>query len=315
MLLGAAPLGSACGGPATDSSRPRPTSGGSGGSGAGGSGAGGMMPSGGMSSGEGGAGANPGGSSGEGGAPGEGGGPGEGGASGEGGTGGMRVFDAGNDPALNNVGPGSLCDRLSTIQCAGEAFCCTSPGRDFAACKQVMQKGCDDELMFDALAGDAKTGFDAEHARLAYTEIERRASLCDTGIAAFGESVDGLRGMFKGSVGPGSSCMTLNPTYREEAGKALASCLDPSNNACLPESLLRWTCTPHAEVGGDCFTDVNCNAGLFCDNPDLSISGSTCMTRKAIGAGCGLPNECDSLFCRQGQCVEATVDAAYCLSE
>jgi hypothetical protein len=98
-------------------------------------------------------------------------------------------------------------------------------------------------------------------------------------------------------------------------GKALASCLDPSNNACLPESLLRWTCTPHAEVGGDCFTDVNCNAGLFCDNPDLSISGSTCMTRKAIGAGCGLPNECDSLFCRQGQCVEATVDAAYCLSE
>lgn len=231
------------------------------------------------------------------------------------GTGGERVFDAGNDPNRNNVATGSMCDRLSTIQCAGEAFCCSSPGRDFATCKQVMQEGCDDQLMFDALASDRKTGFDPEHARLAYTEIERRASICDAGIAAFGESVDGLRGMFKGTVAPEGSCTTLNPTFREEAGKALASCLDPAINACLPTSILRWTCTPHADVGGDCFSDVNCHAGLFCDNPDFNIEGSTCMTRKANGDACGLPNECESLFCKQGVCVEATVDSAYCLAE
>jgi len=39
------------------------------------------------------------------------------------------------------------------------------------------------------------------------------------------------------------------------------------------------------------------------------------MARKALGAPCGLPNECESLFCKGGQCVEATKQAAYCLAQ
>lgn len=237
-----------------------------------------------------------------------------GGAGGESGSGGDRVFDAGSEPDRNDVTAGELCDRLSTIQCAGEEYCCENPGRDFAACKTEMQNGCEDQLMFDAIAMSDKADFNEEHAKLAYGEIERLASECDPSVANFGQSVDGLRGMFKGSVGPGGSCTTFNVAFREEAAKALASCLDPLNNSCLPESPLAWMCRPRAAAGGSCFTDVNCQDDLYCPNPDFEIATATCTARKAIGAQCELPNECESLFCKGGQCVEATTQAAYCLS-
>ena len=236
------------------------------------------------------------------------------GSGGDGGSGGDRVFDAGSEPGLNDVMAGELCDRLSTIQCAGEQFCCDNPGRDFAACKTVMQNGCEDQLMFDAIATSDKADFNEAHAMLAYGEIERLASQCDPSVANFGQSVDGLRGMFKGTVAPGGSCTTFNVAFREEAAKALASCLDPANNSCLPESPLLWNCRPRAAAGGSCFTDVNCLDNLYCPNADFEIGAATCTARKPIGARCELPNECESLFCKGGQCVEATAQAAYCLS-
>lgn len=267
-------------------------------------------------SGEGGSGT--GGASGEGGDSGEGG-SGTGGASGEGGDsgeggGGERVFDAGSEPDRNDVSAGELCDRLSTIQCAGEAYCCDNPGRDFAACKQTAQSGCQDQLMFDAIASSEKVAFNEEHASLAYGEIERRASQCDPSVAEFGQSVDGLRGMFKGTVPPGGSCITLNLTRRDEVAKALASCLDPANNACLPESAIGWACRPRADVGGPCFTDVNCKDGLYCPNPDFEIGMTSCAARKPVDAACSLPNECETLFCKGGKCVAETDQAAYCLT-
>jgi len=236
------------------------------------------------------------------------------GTGGDGGTGGERVFDAGSDPDRNDVTAGALCDRLSTIQCAGEEYCCENPGRDFAACKTEMQNGCKDQLMFDAIASSDKAAFSAEHAKLAYGEIERLASECDPSVANFGQSVDGLRGIFKGTVGPGGSCFTPNVAFREEAAKALASCLDPANNSCLPESPFAWACRARAGAGGPCFTDVNCLDDLYCPNPDFEIGMASCTARKAIGAACELPNECESLFCKGGQCTEATSQAAYCLA-
>lgn len=257
------------------------------------------------------------------------GGAGGGGTSGEGGEGGdpqggtggdgsggmdMRVFNAGDAPDRNDVTAGELCDRLSTIQCAGEAYCCDNPGRDFAACKAEMQEGCEDNLMLDPIAGAPQAAFDQAHAAMAYEQIERLASECDPSVAAFGESIAGLRGLFAGTLNADASCLPLNPTFREEVAKSLASCLDPEHNACLPMSVINWRCTPRAGVGGHCFTDVNCTDGLFCNNPTFNIAGSSCAERKDIGAGCMLPNECKSLFCKGGQCVEATSQTAYCLA-
>ncbi|HTU62522.1 MAG TPA: hypothetical protein VMF89_28875, partial [Polyangiales bacterium] len=45
-------------------------------------------------------------------------------------------FDAGDDPERNKVTAAQLCERLATINCAGEAFCCDAPNRTVEACKQ-----------------------------------------------------------------------------------------------------------------------------------------------------------------------------------
>jgi hypothetical protein len=233
---------------------------------------------------------------------------------GAGGMGGTLPFDAGTDPNRNAVMPGMICDRLATIQCAGEAHCCNAPGRDAAACKQQLMSECTSMAMADDVASNPSTSFDAEQARVVFTEIERLASTCDPTIAAFGESFDGLRSMFHGTVGADDSCRPENPLDMGMAGAALASCTGHETQACLP-GLVNWTCTAHAAEGGKCFSDVNCNAGLFCDNPSYSLRGSTCMARKAEGEECELPNECSSLFCKGGQCVAADAQVAYCLMQ
>ena len=225
----------------------------------------------------------------------------------------MRIFDAGNDPARNDVMPGGICDRLATIQCAGEAYCCDAPGRDVQACIAATASTCREEAHLDDIAAQQQTGFDSGHLRSAFERLEMLASTCDPTIAYFGQTLEGLRGTFKGSIEAGGDCMPGNALDTVEAGASLASCSDPSANACLP-GLFEWNCEPVGAAGADCFTDVNCGEGLFCDNPDLSIRGSTCEARKGVGEPCGLPNECVTLLCSDaGACAEGDVQAAYCL--
>jgi hypothetical protein len=240
-------------------------------------------------------------------------GTGGGASTGTAGMGGGATFDAGTDPERNAVTAGMICERLATIQCAGEAYCCESPGRDFAACKQKQMSDCDTMAMVDDIASDASTMFDAAQARVVFTELERLASTCDPGISPFGESFGGLRSMFGGTVGEGGDCAPQNPLNKAMAGAALASCTGHETQACLP-SLSDWVCTPHAAAGGKCFSDVNCNLGLYCPNASFSLRGSTCTARKADGAECELPNECTSLYCKGGMCVPASAQAAYCLA-
>ncbi len=223
------------------------------------------------------------------------------------------VFDADSaNPDRNKVQAGTICERLATIQCEGEEFCCDNPGRDYVSCKASMKEGCETELLADMIASRPIAGFDPLHAEAAFTEIERLASECDPSIAAFGESLQGLRGIFKGTLPAGERCTPLNPLDRAAAGASLASCMNGETTACLPKGL-SWSCDPRTDVGGDCFSDVNCFDGLFCDNPDFEVSGSTCMERKAPGTACVAPNECTSLACKGGACAEPGVQAAYCL--
>jgi hypothetical protein len=223
-----------------------------------------------------------------------------------------RVFDAGSDPARNQITAGNVCARLAEIQCAGEAFCCDAPGRDVGSCVTTMTAGCRDQLYADMISQKSSTGFDPARAGVVFTELERLASECDPGIASYGESVEGLRGIFRGTVAPDDRCGPPPSLAEVDGAAALASCTSPETHACLPQGL-SWRCEPRADVGGDCFTDVNCMPGLFCDNPDLDLGGSTCMQRKAAGSPCALPNECSSLACRGGTCAPAGVQTAYCL--
>jgi hypothetical protein len=234
------------------------------------------------------------------------------------GTGGKDTFDAGHDAQRNAVTPGELCERLSTLQCAGEAFCCDSPGRTNKECKSEMLAGCKKVVHLDEIAMNPTTGFDAARAEAAFAGFEKLAEKCDPSIAAWGSSADGLRGLLQGTVRPGGNCAPRGAaTSMAVVAAALASCEEPEAYTCLPRSTrlsgtFDWTCAEQSEAGGACFSDYNCEDGLFCDNPKRLL-GARCKTRKAEGSACKLPNECASLFCRNDACAPADSQAAYCL--
>jgi len=234
------------------------------------------------------------------------------------GTGGMgpimdRVFNAGTDPGRNTVHAGDICTRLAQIQCAGEAYCCDAPGRDVAACETAMRESCTDEAYLDAISGNSITAFDEATASTTFEELERLASICDPSIVSFSISRDGFMSMFRGTAAMGASCMPLSNDPKLAAAK-LASCTDISQVACLPTSILSWKCAERGGQGSPCFTDVNCLDGMFCPNPELKIGSFECQQRKPIGGPCTWGNECESLFCDAGACVEPSQRVAYCLA-
>jgi hypothetical protein len=97
------------------------------------------------------------------------------------------------------------------------------------------------------------------------------------------------------------------------AAGALASCQNAATTACLPSSALSWTCAPRGVEGAKCFTDLNCQNGFYCPNPDLQINMTNCLARKALGGSCAQDNECVSLTCIAGTCAAPTTQSAYCL--
>lgn len=236
---------------------------------------------------------------------------GDGGSVGEG-----KPFYAGDDPNRNNVQPGMLCARLAVIQCAAEAHCCFAPGRTVEECERELRQTCNDELYLDTIAASSITGFDAAAAAAAYSELERRSSECDLGIAAWG--LTALRGILKGTKNPNQSCKPAGVAAindKEAQAAALASCAQIEDYACLPMSLLGdWTCAPKNASGGNCVTEDNCQPGMYCRNPNMQLLGK-CAQRLELGASCTNGSECSSLYCKAGKCVAAEQQVAFCLSE
>lgn len=224
--------------------------------------------------------------------------------------------DAANT-ARNQVQAGQVCDRLSTIQCAGEALCCDSPGRTYDQCKQTTSDACANGVYLNAVTADPKAGYDTAGAEAIFLRYEQLASTCDLTVTSWGASLDGLRGLVKGTVQSGQSCEPplTQLTNKPVAAAHLAYCANAQTTACLPTALNGWTCSPRVDVGGSCFTDTNCNDGLYCNPPDLTIANKhTCALRKADGSPCTLGNECGSLLCKQSQCASVNQQTAYCLN-
>lgn len=224
------------------------------------------------------------------------------------------AFDLDN-PDRNKVTAGDVCDRLSVLQCAGEAYCCDSPGRTYEECYATTVDSCRNDAYLDFMTNDNSTGFDATIAEATLLVYETKALACDPAVASWGETVDGLRGIMQGTKADGTSCAPKALLSLPAAAASLAYCSDPNNVACMPNgTFTSWTCTARADIGGACITDLNCATGNYCiqDNP-LEPVRSTCAARKANDEACGFNNECQSLACKAGVCVEATAQAAYCL--
>lgn len=230
------------------------------------------------------------------------------------------VFDAGSDPDRNEVDADALCERLTTIQCAAEAYCCAKPGRTVEECKTTLLEACTMEAQFDAVAENPITGFDAARAAAAFEEFEALASECDLGVGAWGRSTEGLRAMLQGTVAPKGNCAPdASNNDPLVAAAALASCQNPAQYACQPRATEKdgkpdWTCDARSDVDGPCFTDVNCQEGLYCNNPENRL-GAQCRPLKQAGRPCNLAMECESLACEDNVCVAATRESVYCLAE
>jgi hypothetical protein len=240
-----------------------------------------------------------------------------------GGTGGtVGEFDAGSDPLRNRVQPGQVCERLATVQCAAEAWCCNNPGRSVEQCKVAQREACAN-LYLDAVSLDSISGYSVDAAEVAFTEFESLASQCDPDIAAWGITPSGLRGITLGTVAADQECTPADASNIPKMAAHLASCLNAATHACLPTGLTgvpplaSWLCAARGGSGAACFSDFNCVDGLYCNNDVDSprLVGSQCFSRKADGAGCTFPNECQSLTCKGGLCVEATSQTAYCLAQ
>jgi hypothetical protein len=214
----------------------------------------------------------------------------------------------------NCVQAGQICHRLTTIQCAGEVHCCENPGRTFQECYDYMFDGCVNDLYIDEISLDPIVGFDADFACTAFAEYEQKTEQCHTSVVDWGASLNGLRGIIKGTRNPGDSCFPeLTPRTSAVDAAALASCSDGANQACLPLAAVFWNCSPLNGEGGRCMTDINCLPDHYCDNPDMSIIGAVCKYRKQIGQPCSVPNECLTLVCKQGQCRADDQQGVFCL--
>jgi hypothetical protein len=227
---------------------------------------------------------------------------------------GLPPFDAGSDPNRNHVVAGQLCSRLAVIQCAAEQHCCNNPGRTASQCQTQSVSDCMTEPSIDQLAAVKSTGFDPTITAMVFDELERRSAECDVGLAEWSVGPSGVRTILQGTIGANASCKpTGDINNKVNQGAALASCTNSETMGCLPMSLLGgWTCAPKSGADGKCLTDDNCMTGLFCCNPAMTPFGK-CAERKDVGASCKSATECTSLICKNGSCVAADQQSAFCL--
>jgi hypothetical protein len=201
------------------------------------------------------------------------------------------LFDelVGTDPGRNDIPGGEICERLATIQCAGQASCCAAPTSTFEDCKRTTKQGCVGEFL-DAIMTDAIAGYDRGRAKIVLDEYERLARLCDVNVVAWGASTDGFRALARGTIAPGLECQppasALFPPGAVAAAHLFA-CTSPETHACLPIAG-DWLCVPRAAEGG------------------------TCNARKAEGAPCTFSSQCVSFACVAGACGATTRQTIYC---
>jgi hypothetical protein len=233
--------------------------------------------------------------------------------------GGLPAFDGGVEPNRNQVQPGGLCERLSTLNCAAEQHCCMAPGRTFDTCKRDMLSDCTMNGHLDEVAQNQIAGFSATHASAAFTKLEELSAACDPSMTLWAIAPDGLRGILQGTVAPMGSCKPTGFPSVVGYGASLASCKQPATHACLftgdgpTAAPTTATCAARSGVGATCFVDTNCMDGLYCANTQMKYSSGKCAAGKAAGMACTTAAECASQACKSGSCVPTTSQTAYCL--
>ena len=224
--------------------------------------------------------------------------------------------DGDGDGDANDVGPDQICERIAAIQCAAQEACCNAPEQTAAECMSALIADCSD---LEAIAADPIVGFDRAAVRAALAELQSRSTSCSTSLASWATSADGAYSSFTGSRAAGEDCLPAGGAMTNDTdaiGAALASCSNVATTACLPTDT-EWKCTARGAAGSQCFTDLNCQDGLYCDqSQNTGVFDGDCAPRKADGAACASANECGSFVCKSRVCAAANdVQAVYCFED
>ncbi|MCC7537598.1 MAG: hypothetical protein IT379_15350 [Deltaproteobacteria bacterium] len=213
-------------------------------------------------------------------------------------------------PRTEPVPARELCSELATVWCEARARCCSDPGvATMEDCLDRTAVGCTQSV--GRVLTDPVVSYDAQVAREAVEEARGLAAGCDTGIADFVGTREGVLRVLRGSNGRGRPCAIA---YDDLAGAL--SCT--AGNVCHIDSLLplATSCGPISGAGGPCHIDLECETGLYCRG--AGVIRGTCATVLPDGAPCARWQECASFVCEmaagrdQGTCVERTGDGIYC---
>jgi hypothetical protein len=219
------------------------------------------------------------------------------------------------DPGGGPIPATVLCARLTEIFCAAEQACCTEPTRRHASAEAcVAERGPDCETSLTPIFTDSRTGYSSARARERIDDLLAMTAACDPAAAAWTVTRAGLLGVMEGTVALDGNC---SPAYSGDLAPGMV-CLAPQS--CLLEQVVmtfEGTCGAARGLGGDCFTDLECQDGLYCEPPNNWFGGGgSCTARLANGGSCGdNDTACLSWSCEAGLCAVATANSTYCLVE
>lgn len=212
------------------------------------------------------------------------------------------------EPEGEALTPKTYCQAFATVICKGDADCCKDSSKQFEdpnTCKTEMVARCTKDML--VLIEDERTGFDGAVARTELDRLDALTKSCDLKAAAwFVERRSGMMKMYQGTVESGDEC---KPKDSKDAG-AMLSC---KKGVCAIKAfpLLSGSCQDQG-IAKDaaCYAHVECEDGLYCTAPE-GLAGQ-CKERLEAGKDCSDGFGCDSFYCENSKCVEATADRVFC---
>jgi hypothetical protein len=230
------------------------------------------------------------------------------------------LIDAPSNHESHPVSADDFCTRAAEVICDGITHCCDQPTivnmyRDRPTCVGHVSTGCmNGSPNIYQLVHAPVTGYDPALGGDVIAEARYRASICDTGVAAWLYQREGFLRVFPGTVAPGNSCLTGDPTAMSNAPDYV-SCDDPGYACVLDTGLHHGNCSARVPAGRSCIVDLDCADGLYCA-PGALVAG-TCTPLLAAGGACthNLADQgawCQSGVCTMGTCQEATRTSVYC---
>ncbi|MBX3276189.1 MAG: hypothetical protein KF729_38405 [Sandaracinaceae bacterium] len=204
----------------------------------------------------------------------------------------------------------AFCDEYVRIVCDAVARCCPrAPAEwDQSTCRTNTRSVCNQ--MTQRVRDYAFLEWDevAAHRTLAQGQAFVDDS-CSTEVQGWYLDLDGYFGAIRGNRAAGAVCTPASTTDTYEVLAAVLSCQDDLR--CIRGSRGDWNCLAPSTNGQACSLAFDCaDPNARCERRILD--GVCAVPGEELNSLCILPDECASLVCQGGRCVERTRNTVYC---